>query len=97
MFSPPRMITSFSRPTIVEPAVGVERGEVAGAEPAVGVERVGVLVGVEVADAHLGAADEQLAVVDAQLDLADRCPSCVCGCRGVGAVLVAIVGASVDP
>ena len=44
MFSPPRMITSFSRPTIVEPTVGVDGREVAGVEPAVGVERAGVLL-----------------------------------------------------
>ena len=51
----------------------VDRGEVAGAEPAVGGERLGGLGGVEIADAHLRSAGEQLAVVvDAHLDLADR-------------------------
>ncbi len=58
-----------------------------------------VLIGVEVADAHFGPAHEQLAVGDAQLDRADR--ATVVGvarrlprrCR----VLVATVGASVDP
>ncbi len=82
-----------------EPAVVVERREVAGAEPAVGVERVGVVRGIEIADAHLGPAHAQLAVDDAQLDLADRVP--VVQPRGVGrrrpTALVATVGASVDP
>ena len=57
----------------VDRAVGRDRGEVAGAEPAVGGERLRGLRGVEIADAHLGAAHEQLAVgVDAELDRPDR-------------------------
>ena len=90
------MITSFRRPTIVEPAVGVDRGEVAGAEPAVGVERLGVLRGVEVADAHLGTADEQLAVVDAQLDRPIACRR-ACARSARRPCWSMIVGASVDP
>ena len=66
------MMTSFMRPTIVEPAVASMRGEVAGAEPAVGVNAAACLVGVEVADEQLRAPHEQLAVGrDAELDRAD--------------------------
>ena len=85
MFSPPRMITSLRRPTIVEPAVAssVARSPVRNQPSASNASAVSA--GVEVADAHLRArARGARRRRDAQLDLADRLA--VVRMRGVGGV-----------
>ena len=55
-----------------------------------------VLRGVEIADAHLGAAHEQLAVVTRSSTAPIASPSCDARIAS-SSVLVAIVGASVEP
>ena len=81
-----------------DPAVVVDRGPVAGVEPAVGEGGLGGL-GVVVADAQLGAADQELVVLaEAELDRTRRPAVVVAAPLGrVAAWAVATVGASVDP
>ena len=70
MFLPPAvMMISFLRPVIAEEAVLVELAEIAGVEPAVDEGLGGGLGLLVVAEEHVGAPDQDLAVVgDLHLD-----------------------------
>ena len=109
MFSMLRMMMSFSRPVMIEVAVGVLLAEVAGAEPAVLVEGVRVEGRVEVAPHHLrrlgpdlallaGAGDGAVELHQLQLDAGHRLALGL-GLDVLGVVLVDQdrIGASVRP
>ena len=91
---------SFLRPTICDVAVGVDAGEVAGAEPAVGGEGVGVERVVEVAEEQLRPAHLQLAVGGTRRTSAAPMVRPSVPARfstGSDALLLVAVGYSVEP
>ena len=102
MFSPPRMMTSLIRPTIVSQPLVVDGADVAGAEPSVVGERVDVAIGVSCSPQNSSGPRTSNSPVPSSMRSSTSPvgrPSVDAALERIvaGVVSVVIVGASVEP